>query len=278
MESNISKPLSSALARILRALIRILLRHGVSYHAFADLAKWIYVDITLNTEEFSIKGRKKSISRASVLTGLSRKEVMRMSQMPWPDDYMSVKKPNRAARVIAAWLREPDFLKSDKPVELPIEGDGATFSELVRRYSGDVTPVAVLNELIRVGAVERLENDRVRLLARAYIPQSSDVETLRIFGTEVSYLISTFDHNLNTESSGQPWFQRKVMYDNLPDNVLQEFRELTAPQAQSLLEMWDHWLAHHDRDTNPSVEGSGRNRAGIGIYYFEEPYGKGAKS
>ncbi|NIO43262.1 MAG: hypothetical protein GTO41_25780, partial [Burkholderiales bacterium] len=82
----------------------------------------------------------------------------------------------------------------------------------------------------------------------------------------MSYLISTIDHNLNPETSGQPRFQRKVMYDNLPDEVLAEFRELSANQAQSMLEMWAHWLARHDRDVNPSVEGKGRNRAGVGIY------------
>jgi hypothetical protein len=65
------------------------------------------------------------------------------------------------------------------------------------------------------------------------------------------------------------------VFDNLQDNVLPDFRDLSAKQAQSLLEMWAHWLARHDRDVNPSVEGSGRNRAGIGIYYFEELYEDG---
>ena len=84
------------------------------------------------------------------------------------------------------------------------------------------------------------------------------------------------DHNLTT--GAEPRFQRKVAYNNLPDRVLPKFRELSAKQAQSLLEMWDHWLAEHDRDINPSVEGSGCNRAGLGIYYFEEPYGERMES
>jgi hypothetical protein len=270
MSATISEVLSTAVSRILRALIRVLLRHGVSYHAFADLAKWIYVDMAMDTDEFGVAGRKQSISRAAVLTGLSRKEVVRVSRLSRPADHANVKKPNRAARVIAAWLREPDFLDGNEPAVLPIEGDGATFSELVRRYSGDVTAGAVLYELTRVGAVERLPDGRVRLVVQAYIPQVSDPDMLRIFGSDVSDLVSTIDHNLNPDTSQQRRFQRKVVFDNLPDNVLPEFRDLSAKQAQSLLEMWAHWLARHDRDVNPSVEGSGRNRAGIGIYYFEE--------
>jgi len=270
MSGTISEVLSTAVSRILRALIRVLLQHGVSYHAFADLAKWIYVDMAMDTDEFGVAGRKQSISRAAVLTGLSRKEVVRVSRLPRPADHANTKKPNRAARVIAAWLREPDFLHGDEPAVLPIEGDGATFSELVRRYSGDVTAGAVLYELTRVGAVERLQDGRVRLVSHAYIPQVSDPDMLRIFGSDVSDLVSTIDHNLNPDTSQQPRFQRKVVFDNLPDSVLPEFHELSAKQAQSLLEMWAHWLARHDRDVNPSVEGSGRNRAGVGIYYFEE--------
>ena len=249
----------------------MLLRHGVSYEAFTDVAKRVYVDTAMNSQEFGVKGRKPSISRAAVITGLSRKEVGRVLRLPRADDSASAEKLNRAARVIAAWLREPDFLeRNGVPAALPIEGDGATFSELVKRFSGDIPVRAILDELTRVGAIERLEDGRLRLVAHGYIPHASAPDMLHIFSTDVASLISTMDHNLT--SGTEPRFQRKVAYNNLPDRVLPKFRELSAKQAQSLLEMWDHWLAEHDRDMNPSVEGSGRNRAGIGIYYFEEPH------
>jgi len=51
---------------------------------------------------------------------------------------------------------------------------------------------------------------------------------------------------------------------------LPEFRDHSSEQAQALLERLDRWLAEHDRDTNPRVTGTGRLRAGVGIYYFEE--------
>jgi len=67
-----------------------------------------------------------------------------------------------------------------------------------------------------------------------------------------------------------PFFQRKVMYDNVPVEVLEEFRRLSNAQAQTLLERLDKWLSQHDRDTHPGTNGTGRMRTGIGIYYFEE--------
>ena len=266
------EPLIAAALRLLRPLVRIFLSRGVSYGTFADLAKWTYVDVA--TKEFGIKGRKQSTSRVSVVTGLSRKEVLRVRRLPRPDDSESTERYNRAARVIAAWRRESDFQDADgKPALLPMAGSGATFSELVKRFSGDVPVRAILDELMRVGAVKRLEDGKVCLLAQAYIPESSDADKLQILGADVGSLISTIGHNLKPDPIG-PLFQRKVEYDNLPDEVLPKFRKVSAKRAQALLEKLDQWLAQRDRDVNPTVEGTGRNRAGIGVYYFEEPHSK----
>jgi hypothetical protein len=262
--------LSAVVLRILRPLVRILLRNGVSYGTFADLAKGVYIDVA--RQEFSIGDRKQSTSRVSILTGLSRKEVTRVRKLQRPNDQRGAEQYNRAARVIAAWLREPDFIDGEgQPAILPMSGRGATFSELVRRFSGDIPARAIRDELMQVGAVEQLEDGRIRLLAPAYIPRTSEVEKIHILGTDVSHLISTIDHNLQPDLS-EPFFQRKVAYDNLPYEVLPQFRLLTLRKAQALLENVDRWLARHDRDTNPAVDGTGRSRAGIGIYYFEEPY------
>lgn len=270
MVNEHQKPLMAAVLRLLRPLVRILLRNGVSFGTFSELAKWIYVDIA--ALEFGIKGRKQSTSRVSVLTGLSRKEVSRIQQLATPEDRTGSEKYNRAARVIAAWRRDPDFLDADgKPADLSMNGPWATFSELVRRFSGDVPARAVLDELKRVGLVEQMKNGKIRLLADSYIPKRSEVDKLHILGNDVALLISTIDHNLRQDVSPAR-FQRKVAYDNLPDEILPEFMALSSQKARELLEELDRWLAQHDRDTAPGSKGSGRNLAGLGIYYFEEPY------
>jgi len=45
MNDKYLKPLSAAVLRLLRPLVRILLRNGVSYSTFADFVKWVYVDV-----------------------------------------------------------------------------------------------------------------------------------------------------------------------------------------------------------------------------------------
>jgi hypothetical protein len=270
MEEKHLKPLYAALLKLLRPLARILLRNGISYGTFADLAKWVFVDVA--TKEFSIKDRKQSTSRVSVITGLSRREVMRVRKLPRPDITESIEKHNRAARVIAAWRREPEFLDNEgNPALLPMEGDGATFSELVKRFSGNVPPRAVLDELVHVAAVHQMADNTVRLLTRAYIPKDYDAHKINILGTDVKHLLSTINHNLHPDLI-TPLFQRKVSYDNLPDDVLEKFHRHFSKKTQSLLESADNWLAEHDRDVTPSVKGSGRNQAGFGIFFFQNPY------
>jgi hypothetical protein len=267
VHENTSRQTIAAAQRVLTALIRVLLRHGVSYQAFSEVARRAYVEVAAS--EFGIPGRKSTISRVSVLTGLSRKEVQRLNGTPAPVDAEGAEHHNRAARVVAGWVRDAAFRDAaGAPRPLALEGE-ASFTELVRRYSGDMPPRAVLDELIRVGTAARDDDGRVRLLARVYMPRTSDARKLSILGTDTAYLLQTIDHNM--QEDGPPRFQRKVMYDNLPAEALDEVRAATAQHGQALIERLDQLLSQHDRDINPALRGSGRMRAGVGIFYFEEP-------
>jgi len=263
--SRLQHTISGAVLRILRALARVLIRHGLPCDAFIDLAKRAYVDVAL--ADFVIPGRKPSISRVSVLTGLTRKEVQRVAEAQPDSDGEQLARHNRAARVVAGWVRDADFHADDEPRALALDGEHG-FAELVRRYAGDVPPRAVLDELLRVGTVERRPDGALTLLSRVYIPRSSDLGKLTILGSDVALLIDTIDHNL--VHSDAPRFQRKVMYDNLPAEALPEFRAKATEHAQQLIELLDHWLSRHDRDANPRIHGTGRIRAGVGVFCFEE--------
>jgi hypothetical protein len=137
--------------KLLRPLVRILLRSGMPYGVFADLAKRAYVDVA--SEEFRIPERRQTVSRVAVITGLSRKEVARVRDLASAEASVAAERCNRAARVIGGWLRDARFLDgSGEPLPLAMEGEGATFSLLVKEFSGDVPAGAVLDELLHVGA------------------------------------------------------------------------------------------------------------------------------
>lgn len=271
---NISTVIAGAVCSLLRPLVRILLRNNVPFTTFADLAKWVYVRVAL--EEFSLPVRKQSISRVALLTGLTRKEVLRVKRHATPGDPAITEKQNRAARVVSGWVRDPRFHDTEKkPAVLPFDGDGpSSFTALVKTFSGDIPPRAILDELVRVGMVERLEDGRVRLLAPAYIPRAGRAEKLDILGTDVADLIATIDHNLDSAEEGS-FFQRKVCYVSFPAEHLPQFRAISADRCQALLEELDGWMSRHDRETAEEAATREHRRTGIAVYYFEGPAKEG---
>jgi len=267
-ESNVV--ILEALRRIMRPLVRILIRHGITFEAGVEVIRRMYVEVA--ETEFRVGSRQQSTSRISVLTGLSRKEVARIRKLPPAAASELDAYHNRAARVISGWLRDREFLdaKGD-PAPLPFEGERG-FNELVKRHSGDMPARAVADELLRVGAVEYSPHGELRLTARGYVPGEGDIEKLQILGTDVRDLIATIDHNL-THPPPEARFQRKVVYNNLPASVAEEFRLHAARLSQNLLEQLNEWLAAQDRDAGKSKRrGHGRVRLGVGIFQFEDAH------
>ncbi len=265
MKAEIKKAISSAIIKVLTPLVRMLLKHNIPYGTFAELAKWVYVDVAFR--EFTVEGRKQTISRVSTITGLTRKEVKRLRETERPDDLGAAERYNRALRVINGWLKDKRFTDSKgRPRKLPLEGKNS-FSELVKEYSGDIPHRAILDEMRRAGVVEVLDN-KVRLLSRGYIVTKNEIDQLGMLGTDVSEFISTIYHNITCDPS-EVYLQRKTVYDNIPQEYVDELREKIRQRGQEFLEEIDHLISQYDRDVNPSIKGTGRKRLGLGIFYFE---------
>jgi Family of unknown function (DUF6502) len=258
--------LTRAVERLLGALFGLLIRHGMSFTAFEDIAKRVYVDVALR--EFTIPGKKPSISRASILSGLTRKEVQRLLAEREAAD--AGVHENRAVRVLGAWAREAEFLDADgQPRVLELQQGAASFAALVRRYSGDMPVRAVLDELLRVGAVKRRDDGRLELAQAAFVP-SGAADKIEHLGSDVADLVRTIDHNTQ-HGQHDPRFQRRVMYHEMPASVVADFRKTSATQAMALLVRLDRWLAA--RVTPGDAPGSKAEplvRLGLGIHYFEE--------
>lgn len=262
---------TSMLKKALRPLVRVLLRNGVAYADFCEVARRLFVEVA--SEDFGLPGRKQSVSRISVLTGINRKEVKR--QLDEPKEATPKKKENnRAARVISGWLRDDDFRNSKGKPKVLEWGDSSVkggFEDLVRRYSGDMTARAILDELIRVGTVSfDKEKSRVKLLSNGYVPAGSNDELLRLSGESVGDLLNTIDHNFSDDKEATR-LQLSVAYDDVPASGVELFRNLSNEKSLELINYLDQYLATQDRSTNPLVKGQGRYRTGVGIYYFEEP-------
>lgn len=265
---DIQQTLSRSVLAILKPLVRILLRNGIAYGSFAELAKKVYVDVAF--EDFPPEGKKQSISYVSAMTGLTRKEAKRLHELEHTDPTGSKQRYNRATRVISGWLNDAEFHNSrGKPATLPLEGAQASFAALVKKYSGDITPRAMLAVLDAAHAV-KITTDKVLLIANAYIPGNDPVDKITILGTDTAELIATIDHNLTSPDS-ELRFQRKVSNRYVHVDAIPRFQALAEKRSQALLEKFDAWLAEYEIDPDdPDSEES--RYVSVGIYYYENSH------
>lgn len=260
--------LHSVIFHILRPLVHILHRKGISFGEFSQIARKVYVE----TAESSLvaAGEKATTSRIAITTGLTRKDVAQLRQLSGDSELLTTSY-NRSIRVISGWIGDAAFrTATGDPATLPLQGEASSFESLVNRYSGDMPYRAMLKELQQNQLVEMTADDEVLLLSAAYIPQGDEDEKLSIMGRDVGLLITTIDHNLQLVPGQTPHFQRQVSYNNLPRDAADQFKKIVDQDSMALLLKFNDWLAEHDRDTNPAIKGSGTVQAGVGIYYFEE--------
>lgn len=257
--------LQKAVTRMLAPLVRVLLRHGVSHAEFASWAKQTYVEEAQTN--FGIGGKNPTVSRLAIVTGINRKEVKRILDLP-ADLVPAVAKHNRAIRVVTGWLQDSEFNNDvGEPLALTYGDAECSFNILVKRYGGDVPARAVLDELSRVGTVTE-ENNIISLAAKGYVPHESEEAMLDLFATSARDLLTTLDHNVSGE--GQPRLQMSVAYDDIGAEGLETFRKLSSKKALALLQELDNELSPHDRTKNPNAGGTGRFRTGLGVYLIEE--------
>ncbi|GJM08655.1 MAG: hypothetical protein DHS20C11_09310 [Lysobacteraceae bacterium] len=263
--------LSAMIIRVLRPLVRILLKQDVSFRQFAELARWVYVDVA---QEFGIDGKPPTKSRISVITGLSRVEVARLQESSPEQDTIVNQHWHRAGRVLSAWANEPEYQdRYGQPRVIPIEGDTLSFEHLVAQHSGGTTVKSVLDEVLRVAAVERLDDGQLRLLRPFYLTETSsgDEQNLHVLGLSTESLINTIGHNIEPDQD-EPFFQRLVLDDGFDPSVLPTLRAQLRRRGQTLANEVDGFLAGIKTvaaEKADNVRGSAR--VGMGIYYFESP-------
>jgi len=245
--SLIPEVVQSTIMRILQPLVRILLRNGVAYGTFADIARKIFVD--MGFEEAKRSNQKQTVSNVSIITGINRKEVKRLHEALAVDTDNSLRKFNRIVRVLAGWQHDEEFLDKDHEVkDLLLEGETGSFTSLVKKYSGDMPVVAMLNALIDSGNIKVIDNGNIQLINPNYLPKSDSDEKLNILGIDTAEFIETIDHNITIEDPDDAWFQRKASNTKVRIDALPKLKQRINKKAQQLLEDIDQDLSENESD------------------------------
>jgi hypothetical protein len=267
------KPVLRAFQRLLRPLVRVLLRNGVSWDEFAELGKKTFVEVA--RDDYGIQGRPTNTSRVALITGLSRREVMRVKELLTCGDVIDDVKPtNRISQILTAWHVDPDFLARDgKPADLPMSGDGASIATLLSRYAGDMPHVAVFKELTKLGLVAEVPGG-FRVTSRDYIRSAADPDLMQQAGVALHDHATTIAHNVDAKRTEPARFERMATNRALPRRHVRAFGKFLADEGQAFLERVDAWLAARalTATDDPSTRAARDRpvRTGVGVYLIHD--------
>lgn len=116
-----------------------------------------------------------------------------------------------------------------------------------------------------------LPSGHIRVLMRAYIPQSLHPDALARLGAVVKNFVMTYEHNMEHNVAGTTRFERVVYADNgLSADLMPAFDRLIRIKGQQLLVELDNWLSSQESSHEDDVGGPPRVNTGVGIYHFVE--------
>lgn len=271
-----SRALMKPMARLLRPLVRLLIRSGVTFPVLADLIRALYVEVSVR--ELLTEPKARTDSRISLLTGVHRKEIRRLrASKALPEDVPEV--VTRGSLIIARWLGTAEYVDArGQPLALPRSRDasspGPSFEALVESVTKDVRPRAVLDEWLAQDIVTLGSDDRVRLNAAALVPRPGGSEQLFYFARNLHDHLAAASANVMAAGRA-PFFDRSVHYDQLTPEVAAAMEAAAREGAQALLvEINRRTLAlleAEERSASDTVVPAGRlRRVNLGVYLYVE--------
>jgi hypothetical protein len=257
---------------LLRPIASLLLKCGMTWREFADVSKGVFVAAA--SQDFGLKGRPTNVSRVSILTGVSRKEVARVRSLLEQETDPLPNKTTDATRLLSGWHQDPDFLQPDgTPRVLPAEGEGASFATLWRRYGGDVPVTSMRKELQTVGAITVLPDGMLRVERRYFMPRRFDPEWILNAGSMIRDLGAGITHNLDVspeagsagKGPGRRRFIGRATSDAVDPAAMPEFEAFVEQTGQEYLERIDKWLTEHQARAAPGAAPR-KMRLGLGVF------------
>jgi hypothetical protein len=267
MNSDVQIRLLRAVHACMRPIARILLRSGITYRQFADIAKLAFVQEAFSEPERA--GEKTNISRVAVQTGMSRKDVTRiLAEKSY--DYPGLASVSPAARILQIWHTDAAYTDVEgNPKELLSEGPSPSFVDLVNRVARDVTPGSLRTELEKAGAIEETLSGSIRAIKRHFVPGDIGEELLIGLRNVLYPVVEGLARNVGPERLQSTFIQRFAYTDRLEVSSATQFRKLSRDRAIDFMRSIDDWLSTHEV-SSAQLEIRPTVTAGLGVYYYED--------
>jgi Family of unknown function (DUF6502) len=268
MTEEVKIAILNAFRRMLRPLVRILLRSGVTWREASDACKAAFVEVA--TSDFGLHGRPTSVSRVAILTGMARRDVSRIRAQIAGDEPQALLRMNSATRMLTGWFLDADFLdRKGQPRDLPFDGEGPSFSALARKYAGGTAAITMLKELLRVEALTETADGRLKVQKRYYRALALDPAKALQAGSIMEDVGTAVHHNLVRPAEEPARFVGRATNARIARKHSAAFDAFVEKEAQSFLERMDAWLSRHEAEA-----GGGRQprnlRLGIGVFQIKD--------
>lgn len=268
-ESPLRSVLLSAMHRVLAPVVRVMLAHEITLPMAIELLKRVFVEVA--ERDFKLDQKASTDSRISLITGVHRKDVKRLRELPDVQTNLPPK-ISLSSQIVAAWLTDPRWLTADgQPRSLPRFGtsdENTSFDGLVASISQDIRPRSVLDEWLRLGVVTINGDDEVVLVSNAFIPRDGLKEKLAYYGHNLGDHAAAAADNVLSQNS--PWFERSVHHNELSEEQIERLRVRAAELGMQLLTSL-HTMAEADQDAparqTPADVGHSR-RFTCGVYFY----------
>jgi hypothetical protein len=256
----------AALKRMVDPLVDLMFDAGVTVHELGRIMRESAVR-TAARRVLKETGRD-SKSRVAIITGLPRSEVARILKS---DDLSPGHRLRQhpARKVLAAWFDDPRFLAANgDPAVLPIFGKRRSFEHLVAMHSRGIPVRAMLDELTQVDAVERLEDQRVRVKSRIPILTGTTGSAIAVIGERTRDLLDTLTNNLR---SSKPLFEATALADETDPETVSKIRREIAEQGANFINNANSLFNPPSMKAKRSVaKKPAKYRLGVTVYYFED--------
>jgi hypothetical protein len=265
----------ASVLRVMRPLVRLLLRNGITYTAFASALKRVFLEAA--TDELASQGMARTDSAVTLLSGIHRRDVRSLSRGPGmeaPATAGTAQPPlSLAGEVVAHWMSDADGLDAQgAPRVLPRSGDGLpadalSFDRLVARVSSDVRPRAMLDELLRLGAVT--ESDAgIALLGGGFAPRQGLAEMASLLADNLGDHAAAAAANLQ---DGRNFLEQAIYVDEITAVSAQHLQKVAAQAwRQAFQAVMREAQARFDQDAATATAAQRTHRARFGAYFYSE--------
>jgi hypothetical protein len=213
MPDNVKTALSISVRRLLRPLAKIMLREGLTYSHFVDIAQMVFLESA--TKDFAEKGMKSGIESVCALAGIPLEQIdsVLLEQERYEASEV-LELSNPFARVLHGWHNDRDYVGPyGFPMDLPFVDGPLNFTLLASRHAPGVSPLVILKELQRIGAVTEVGSNVWKPLKQEYIQPTLSPETLSRMASLVASLLSTLETNTSETRDGTELFERTMKVD-----------------------------------------------------------------